>query len=55
MHFPSNISMYCLSKLFLFYKYVYCMNGDVFCNYQFVLCELTVNSYFSKSKYYEIL
>ena len=55
MHFPSNISMYRVSKLFLFYKYMYGINEDVLCNYQFILCELMVNSYFSKSIYYEIL
>ena len=55
MHFPSNNSMYHVSKLFLFYKYMYGMNEDVFCNYQFVLCELMFNSYFTKSIYYEIL
>ena len=47
MHFPSNIGMYRVSELFLFYKYMYGMNEEVFCNYQFVLCELTVNSYFT--------
>ena len=55
MHFFLNINMYRVSKLFLFYKYMYDMNEDVFRYYQFVLFELTVNFYFKKSIYYGIL
>ena len=34
---------------------IYDMNEDVFHYYQIAFCELTVNFYFTRSLYYEIL
>ena len=55
MHFSLNTNMYRMAKPFLFYKHTYDMNEDVFRYYRIVLCELTINFYFKKSAYYEVL